>query len=91
MTRPEKDRLCAHAACPCPADPGSLYCSPECETTSDAHDTPCQCNHAVCRQAQRTRQRPDGQKGVSGSYDPQKSAQDRDKPLLDDWGKADKH
>jgi len=28
---------------------------------------------------------------ADGSYDPAMSQQTREKPLLDDWGKSDKH
>lgn len=86
----KEDRTCAHPGCPCPADPGSDYCSPQCQFADDGSAMACPCNHAVCRQAKRTEHVPNGP-GVSGSYDPAMAASDKGKPLLDDWGKGDKH
>ena len=86
-----QDRLCAHSGCPCPADPGSDYCSEECRALDGARQTPCPCKHDLCRQAQETRKTAQVQKGVHGSLDPQTQKEDEKKPLLDDWGRGDKH
>jgi len=82
-----EDRKCAHAGCGCLADPGSDYCSPECERSNGSMGAICGCNHEICRQGQ-----PVGPGGLAdGSYDPEMSREVQGKPLLDDWGKSDKH
>ena len=82
-----KIRKCTHAGCACPADPGSDYCSPQCQTSSASRDAKCPCTHELCQQGQQTSQGPT----ASGSLDPATSQRDKEKPLLDDWGKSDKH
>lgn len=86
-----EDRPCAHQGCPCPADPGSDYCCEACKSLDGAMQTPCPCHHELCVQAQETAKLPAGTRGVSGSYDPRTRKEDQTKPLLDDWGKSDKH
>ena len=82
-----EDRKCAHAGCACPADPGSDYCSPECKRSNGLSDKSCPCTHEICHQGQ-----PMSSGGnADGSYDPAMSQQIKEKPLLDDWGKSDKH
>lgn len=81
-----EDRKCAHAGCACPADPGSDYCSPECERSNGSLNEACPCTHEICHQGQ-----PISGGIADGSYDPAMSQQARKKPLLDDWGKSDKH
>lgn len=85
------EKRCAHPGCPCPADPGSDYCSVQCQAAMSSSLVDCPCNHGVCRQSQRTNHQVDPGSGVSGSYDPLMHQQDKEKPLLDDWGKSDKH
>jgi len=82
-----KIRKCAHPGCACPADPGSEYCSPQCQTSSASRDAKCPCIHELCQQGQQTSQ----VATPSGSLDPATSQRDKEKPLLDDWGKSDKH
>ena len=86
IDRPE-DRKCAHPGCACPTDPRSDYCGPECEKAHGRHDTRCSCPHELCQQGQRTTDA----KKPSGSYEPNESVHDREKPVLDDWSKSDKH
>jgi len=86
-----EEKQCEHPLCPCPADPGSEYCSAACQALNNASHITCPCGHELCRQAQRTRYRPGEQDGVSGSLDPRMRQEDQEKPLLDDWGKGDKH
>jgi hypothetical protein len=87
MFEEQKDRRCARAGCPCPADPGNRYCSDECSTSDGSASAKCTCAHEVCQQAQVTTR-----EGIrDGSYDPAESIGDKEKPLLDDWGKSDKH
>lgn len=81
-----EDRKCAHPGCPCPADPGSDYCSKECQT-ANGEKKHCTCKHELCQQEQHL---PQG--GLpDGSYDPAMPQAVREKPLMDDWGKSDKH
>ena len=86
---PEETR-CAHPGCPCPADPDSEYCSAACQALNSPCQLTCPCGHDLCLQSQRTRQ-PGERDGVSGSFDPRMRQEDQEKPLLDDWGKSDKH
>jgi hypothetical protein len=89
---PVSERKCAHPGCPCPADPGSEYCSESCRKGASNADLDCPCDHALCRQAQEATQRRDNPKDeVSGSYDPRTAQQDLERPLTDDWGAGDKH
>jgi hypothetical protein len=83
----QKDRRCAHVGCPCPADPGSKYCSEQCSRTNGAANVACTCTHELCEQARVTTK-----EGIrDGSYDPNETVQEKEKPLMDDWGKSDKH
>jgi hypothetical protein len=82
-----KIRKCVHAGCACPADPGGDYCGTQCQTANGAADKPCPCNHDVCKDGQ-----PVARGGTAdGSYDPATKQRDKEKPLMDDWGKSDKH
>ena len=82
-----QDRKCAHAGCACPADTGSDYCSAQCQTADGSSKQACACQHEICRQGQAS-----STGGTAdGSYDPAMSEQVKEKPLLDDWGKSDKH
>lgn len=87
MAEEQKDRKCAHVGCPCPADPGSDYCSAQCRTANGSAGVRCICTHALCQQAQVTTK----ERIRDGSYDPAASVSDKEKPLMDDWGKSDKH
>ena len=81
------DRKCAHAGCACPADPGSDYCGRECQRANGSAGEVCPCKHEICHQGQ-----PVSAGGAAdGSYDPALIQQNKEKPLLDDWGKSDKH
>ena len=82
-----EDRKCAHAGCVCPADPGSDYCGPACQTSNASRDDVCPCSHEVCQQGQPSSR----EASRDGSYDPSMSPQEKEKPLLDDWGASDKH
>jgi hypothetical protein len=80
-------RKCVHAGCACPADPGSDYCGTQCQMANGAADKACPCNHDVCKGGQ-----PVALGGTAdGSYDPATNLRDKEKPLMDDWGKSDKH
>lgn len=83
----DKDRKCAHPGCGCPADPGSDYCSPQCQSSKASRDAQCPCGHDACQEpAQPTRG------GTPrGSYDPATRLQDKEKPLDAAWGEGDKH
>jgi hypothetical protein len=83
----DKIRKCVHAGCACPADPGNDYCSPQCQASNGTHDATCPCAHELCQQGQPTT----GAGIPGGSYDPASIQRDKEKPLLDDWGKSDKH
>ena len=83
----DKTRKCTHAGCACPADPGSDYCSPQCKTSNGTRNAKCPCTHELCQQGQQT-----SQEGIpGGSYNPATALRDKEKPLMDDWGKSDKH
>lgn len=82
-----KIRKCSHVGCACPADPGSDYCSTQCQTSDGPAGKACSCTHEICQQGQKL-----GQGGTpDGSYDPATNQRDKEKPLMDDWGKSDKH
>ncbi|HUF03445.1 MAG TPA: hypothetical protein VMM38_04645 [Aridibacter sp.] len=49
------EKECAHVPCRCKADPGSDYCSPQCERSLGKTD--CECGHPEC-----------GAMGVKGAY-----------------------
>jgi hypothetical protein len=87
MTGDEKIRKCAHAGCPCPADPGTDYCNEDCRLAQGSGSGSCTCPHELCQQARRTTR----ERLRSGSYEPGESQGDKEKPLMDDWGKSDKH
>jgi hypothetical protein len=81
------DRKCGHEGCACLADPGSDYCSTQCQVANGAAGEACPCSHEICQQG-----KPASRGGTAdGSYDPAMSQQVKEKPLLDDWGKSDKH
>lgn len=40
---------CAHTPCRCEAEPGSDYCSPQCEEAAGKDVTDCGCGHPDCR------------------------------------------
>lgn len=83
----DKIRKCTHAGCACPADPGSDYCSPQCQASNGTRNAQCPCTHEVCQPGQQTTR-----EGIpGGSYDPATRQRDKEKPLVDDWGKSDKH
>jgi hypothetical protein len=90
---PTNDKKCSHVGCPCPADPGSDYCSERCREAADGvPNGECACDHALCRQSRQAAEvRRSSKDKVSGSYDPRTAKQDAEKPLLDDWGRGDKH
>ena len=79
-------RKCAHPGCPCPADPGSDYCSTQCRDAKSKGGE-CTCPHELCEEARRTTHA----HVRSGSYDPSETRSEKEKPLMDDWGKSDKH
>jgi hypothetical protein len=81
-----EDRKCAHPGCVCLAEPGSDYCSTECQKANSSENR-CTCHHEVCQQEQ---QLPKGGKR-DGSYDPAMPEAVKKKPLMDDWGESDKH
>jgi hypothetical protein len=83
----QKDRQCAHAGCPCPADPGSDYCSEQCGRKNGSATAECSCPHELCQQARVTTKA----RIWDGSYDPNETTEAKEKPLMDDWGKSDKH
>jgi hypothetical protein len=87
MVEEGKIRKCSHAGCSCPADPESDYCSTQCQTSGEAAGKACSCTHEICQQGQKLSRggAPDG------SYDPATNERDKEKPLMDDWGKSDKH
>jgi hypothetical protein len=88
MPMMDKDRKCAHSGCACPADPGSDYCSPKCQSAKSASsDAQCPCGHPACQEPDQ----PTRGGTPRGSYDPVMRAQDKEKPLMDDWGQSDKH
>jgi Transposase DDE domain len=86
MSVEEQIRTCAHAGCPCPADPGSDYRSPSCESAKNARNIKCSCYHELCEEGRQTTRIG----SPSGSYDPTMTQHDRQKPLLADWSKGDK-
>ena len=47
MTDLTNQKTCAHAACGCEVEPGSEYCSLECE--KDREGTDCSCGHVDCQ------------------------------------------
>jgi hypothetical protein len=47
MTDQTSENTCSHIACGCEAEPGSKYCSPECEKAREGTD--CSCGHAECQ------------------------------------------
>ena len=78
------DRKCGHAGCGCVADPGSDFCSTQCQTANGSAGKTCPCGHDVCKEGH-----PVARGGTAdGSYDPAMSKQVKEKPLLDDWAKA---
>ena len=81
------DRKCIHAGCLCLADPGSDYCSTQCQMSAGNGGTACPCTHELCREKQQLGHSPT----PSGSYDPAMSERDREKPLMADWSGRDKH
>jgi hypothetical protein len=82
-----EDRKCTHAGCICLADPGSDYCSAQCQMANGAEHKQCGCPHDICREQQEL-----PPSGIpDGSHDPAMSTADKQKPLMDDWGKSDKH
>jgi hypothetical protein len=83
----DKIRKCTHAGCACPADPGSDYCSPQCQASNGTRNAQCPCTHEVCQPGQQATR-----EGIpGGSYDPATRQPDKEKALVDDWGKSDKH
>lgn len=54
MSLQDQIRTCAHAGCPCPADPESDYCSPSCEIAQYTPSAKCECYHDLCEQKRRT-------------------------------------
>ena len=83
----EKDRKCIHPGCGCPADPGSDYCSPYCQSAKGTHDDTCGCGHDACLEPKQ----PTRGSTPRGSYDPTKRTEDEGKPLMAGWGQGDKH
>lgn len=82
-----EDRKCAHPGCICLADPGSDYCSTQCQRANGSEREHCDCPHEMCREQQEL-----SDEGLpDGSDDPAMSAADKQKPLMNDWGKSDKH
>jgi hypothetical protein len=84
----DKDRKCAHPGCACPADPGSDYCSAQCQNQRAAtNGAKCGCGHDACLQPQQ----PTRGNTPRGSYDPATRTQDQEKPQMNEWGVGDKH
>lgn len=44
-----KNTKCAHPNCSCDANPGSKYCSAQCEAMEDTPDVACRCGHPGCK------------------------------------------
>jgi hypothetical protein len=87
----ENEKVCAHAGCSCPAEPWRDYCSDQCQRALADEHGECLCDHEICRQNRHAAQQKAPPRGISGSYDPARLHEDAEKPLMDDWGKGDKH
>ncbi|MGI8494413.1 MAG: hypothetical protein ACR2L1_03740 [Pyrinomonadaceae bacterium] len=46
MIQKSEENKCAHTHCECETEPGSKFCSPQCENNMDQTD--CGCGHADC-------------------------------------------
>jgi hypothetical protein len=44
----DSDR-CKHPPCTCRVEPGTSYCSPQCEAMEDTPGIDCRCGHASCK------------------------------------------
>ena len=47
MNEAIEGKICAHVPCGCQAEPGSDYCSPQCEKAGE--ETDCMCGHPECQ------------------------------------------
>ena len=46
MMKEIEENACGHSGCGCEREPGSEFCSPQCEKAGD--ETDCSCGHPGC-------------------------------------------